>query len=249
MSIHTNIGGTWRDVTTAPQVNIGRVWRSLTTGHVNIGGTQRLFYEDEIKESDIVGFNVIAFQWIPGTYAGVVTESASSSQSSSYWTYGATNPEGDSTCPRYSVHIFARHSNGTLYKVLPDELNGGDGEYSTSMGNINYMVSDRLKNRIIRMTGYVDLSWSTGGSVWNAWFWGYGYLDGALTTSPTMPGSRSIINQIIWPTANKVANLRYPLMGGYFTQGTRQMTFTAYSHSFTVDGVSKSVTYQFGGMW
>jgi hypothetical protein len=44
MTMHVNVGGTWKAITDA-HVNVGGTWKRLLEGYVNVGGTWKKFWE------------------------------------------------------------------------------------------------------------------------------------------------------------------------------------------------------------
>lgn len=247
MPITSNVNGAYRAST--PYVNVNGVWRD-TDLDSNINGSWREVYRNEIKESEIAGIHVIGGLY--GNWEGVQrtrgSQSSSTSSLTSYWTSVYEEAEGENFAPVYQISIFVRTTDNTLYQIA---LNDTTFEWSSEYAGVPYKVTHRMNNRVIRMTGQVGLSWNTSGSSWYAWTWGYGFNDGGLTTSPSMPANRYISNQIIWPVSQRPSTYRFALMGGYFEYGGRQMTLTVSGCSFTVDGVSKPVSYQWapGQLW
>lgn len=44
MTLHTKVGGVWREVVDSPFTKVGGAWRTVDTGHVKVSGTWRQFY-------------------------------------------------------------------------------------------------------------------------------------------------------------------------------------------------------------
>lgn len=83
MTLHTNIGGTWKEIS-QPSVNIGGTWKSCSGVYVNIGGTWKTVWESgggytwPDEDGYIYKAGSYADEWVEGIDTGDGTRSKES---------------------------------------------------------------------------------------------------------------------------------------------------------------------------